>query len=117
MPPLSKFDVGACLPVVALVLDASPGLAVKATAGLLYGFALQNGAAAITYVQFFDAAAVGDVNLGTTSPTFVVGLAASAPLAMSFETPVKFKTGLVVFSTTTATGSSGAQVDGTFFIA
>lgn len=117
MPPLGKHDVVACLPITVQTLDADPGLVVKSSAGLLYGFALQNAAAAITYVQVFDVDEVTDVNLGTTVPTWVFGMAASAPLAMSFETPVKFKTGMVVFATTTPTGNTGATVHGVFFIA
>ena len=117
MPPLGDGEVGAILPISTLSLDDAPGAAVKATPGLLYGWHLQNAAAAITYVQVFDAAAVGDVTIGTTTPRFTIGIGASLPIALSFSKPIKFATGIVVFATTTATGNTGATVNGSWFIA
>jgi len=117
MPPRAKFEVGATLPISTLSLDDAPGAAVKASAGLLYGWHIQNAAAAITYVQVFDAAAVGDVILGTTTPLFVIGIGSSVHASLTLETPIIFATGIVVFATTTPTGATGATVHAAWFIA
>lgn len=95
-------------------LDDSPGLLVKSTRGLLTGWALLNGAAAVTWVQFFDAAALADVTLGTTTPIMAIPMVASGEThAVGAE--IAFTTGIVVFSTTTLTGNTGATVNGTIF--
>lgn len=65
---------------------------------------------AITYLQFFDAL-TADVTVGTTAPKFTVAIntAAASNITTSsllFDTPLYFKTGVVIAATTTATGST-----------
>jgi len=64
------------------------------------------------YLQFFDAQAA-DVTVGTTTPTFVLYIAAGGDKAQHFEfsKPIKFSTGLTIAATTTRTGNSTATVE------
>ena len=90
-------DIGWTTPVTAANLDDDPGKLVQGGETLLYGWSIANTAAAVTYVQLFDAAAlVGNAEL---------------------TKPLRFSLGLVAFSTTTATGSTAATSHATFFIA
>lgn len=69
-----------------------------------------NTTAAVAFVQLFDAAAASDVTVGTTIPTWVVKSEASE-LSIGDGLPdhgLVFTRGLVVASTTTPTGSTGA---------
>ncbi len=116
MAPLSDGDVGAVLPVSTLSLDDSPGASVKVGAGLLYGWHIQNAAGAITYVQLFDAL-IANVTLGSTTPTFVIGVQASGATSLALHKPLKFATGLVAFATTTPTGSTAATVHAVWAVA
>jgi hypothetical protein len=115
----SDLDIGGSQAVSVLSLDDTPGQAVKATPGLLCGWALLNTAAAITYVQVFDLAAVGSVTLGTTAPNFVIPMAVSTAYHFAFPQgkSLPFANGIVMFATTTPTGSTGATVNGVVFIA
>ena len=101
---------------LATALDDSPGLLIKAGQGVLHGWSLQNGAAAATYVQVFDAAALANVTLGTTTPSFVICMAASEDSNI-VGADWAFTLGCVAFSTTSATGSTGATTNGSFFYA
>ena len=98
-------------------LDDSPGIAVKASQGLLYGWHIKNTTPAALYVQFFDAAAVGDVNLGTTTPKLSVGIEPNGKAEASFDRPFTFGTGICIFSTTTVGGSTAAVSDADIFFA
>lgn len=69
-----------------------------------------NTTAAAAYLQLFDAAAVADVTVGTTVPRWVVKSAANDP-STDPDLPaggLKFMNGIVIASTTTALGSTGA---------
>jgi len=89
--------------------------ALGATAALVHtkevklmGYHLFNTTAAAAYVQFFDAAAANDVVVGTTTPTFVIGLPASGGATRALARGIQFTRGIVVASTTAATGDSAA---------
>jgi len=88
---------------------------VRATAGLLYGWSVINTTLAVAYVQVFDADAVTDVTLGSTQPRFVIPLAASGVVNVALAKPIVFANGIVVFSTTTPTGSTGAAVNAAWY--
>ena len=111
----SDSDIGAIQGKLVAALDDSPGLLVATGATLLYSIHLINGAAALTYLQCFNAAALVDVTLGTTVPTIAIPIIASAVLDIDLSKPLLFPLGLVVFSTTTATGSTGATTNGSIF--
>lgn len=113
----SDFDVGAVAISSTLTLDDTPGAAISAVSGLLYGWAIINTTAAVAYIQVFDVAAVGDVTLGTTTPRFVIPLAANGVYHFAMKKPIPFSTGIVVFSTTTTTGSTGAASNAVWFFA
>lgn len=82
-------------------------VAVKSSAaGQVAGWALHNPSAATTYLQFFNVATAGAVTLGTTTPTFVMALAAGASANMLGACGMDFSAGIQVAATTTATGSS-----------
>lgn len=115
--PQSDNDIGALSVASTLTVDDSPGIAIKASAGLLYGWSIINTTAAVAYVQVFEAAAVGDVTLGTTTAKFVIPLAANGVINVALAKPIKLVTGIVAFATTTPTGSTGAAVHAAWYYA
>lgn len=88
--------------------------AIKASAGQLYGYHLFNTTAAVAYVQIFNVAAAS-VTLGTTAPTFSIGIPASGGVTVNFDKGIAFGTAISFACTTTRTGSSGATCDVNFF--
>jgi len=108
----SDADIGAVQYKLASSLDDSPGLLVATGATLLYGLHFANGAAAITYLQCFNAAALVNVTLGTTVPDVVFPIITSGTLDVDLTKPLIFPLGLVMFSTNSATGSTGAASHG-----
>ncbi len=84
-------------------------LLVKTGNCSLCGYHLFNTTSAAAYVQFFDAAAAANVTVGTTTPTFVLGLPASSGATRTVgKDGLKFTLGMVIASTTAATGATGA---------
>ena len=87
--------------------------AVRMVAGRVVLTAVRaiNLTAADAYLQIFDAAAITDVVVGTTIPTWAVQSDASDP-SVGDGLPnggLVFLLGIVVASTTTSTGSTGAN--------
>jgi hypothetical protein len=74
----------------------------------LAGYHIFNTTAAAAYVQFFDAAAAADVTLNSTVPLFALGIPASEGACRALAKPIQFTKGMVVASTTTPTGATGA---------
>lgn len=110
---MAKFmhDIGHAVPQFNAALDDDPGILVQTGNTLLTGYDILNNVAAASYVQCFNAAALGDVTLGTTTPDFVISNAASSRVAKSLTFPLYFPLGLCIFSTTTSTGATGASQD------
>jgi len=100
-----------------VALDDDPGILVKSSQGLLYGWHIKNTTAAALYVQIFDAAALADVNLGTTIPSLSIGIEANGKAEMPLPLPIVFGNGIAIFSTTTAGGSTAAISDTDIFFA
>jgi hypothetical protein len=101
---------------------AATGILVQAGPSLFIGFSLRNATGAIAYLQCFNAVQLSDVTLGTTTPVFSVpvNFLASASIVdhCLLQIPVnQFPLGLCVYSTTTATGNTGANVDGVVYYA
>ena len=71
----------------------------------LAGYHLLNPGASAAYIQFFDAAAIADVTVGTTTPKFSLGLPATGGAARTCSFPIRFVKGVVIACTSTATGS------------
>ena len=94
----------------ALLTNAA--VAVKASAGSLYGVSLVNTGTAAAYVQLFDLAAAS-VTLGTTAPklSFWVPAGGSWEEKFTGEAKVAFAAAIAAAATTTATGS-GAPATG-----
>ena len=113
----SHNDVSALKGAVAVSLDDSPGLLVQTGPTLLYSMHFANTVAGVSYIQLFNAAALSNVTLGTTTPTVSIPVNTSGVLNMDLSKPLNFPLGLCAFSTTTATGSSAAIQHGTFFYA
>lgn len=88
--------------------------AIKASAGQLYGYHLFNTTAAVAYVQIFNVAAAS-VTLGTTAPTFSIGIPASGGVTVNFDKGIAFGTAISFGCTTTRAGSTGATCDCNFF--
>ena len=91
-------------------VDDSPLILMQAGETTITAIRVINTTAAAAFVQLFDAAAITDVTLGTTAPTWAVessadgvGLGDGVP-----EDGLVFKNGVVVGSTTTSTGSTAA---------
>lgn len=89
---------------------------VAGTAVLLVGHKCEvsavrtvNTTAAAAYLQLFDAATAATVTVGTTLPHVVVKALANDPGTDDFYEAVIFQNGVVVASTTTALGSTGAS--------
>lgn len=83
-------------------------VAVKASAGTLYGFIIENNQAAATYIQLFDVASAG-VTLGTTKPDLEYFVAASSMGFIPLPTQGwPFGTALTAAATTASGGLTGS---------
>jgi hypothetical protein len=111
MPSLADQTTGAVLASVNDDLDDAPGILVKTGNTLLYGYELHNVASADTFIQCFDKAALSDVTLGSTTPDYVIPVAANGIRGKALTKPLIFVLGLCIFSTTTTAGSTGAACD------
>jgi hypothetical protein len=91
--------------------------AIKASAGQLYGYYLDNTAnSATTYYQFFNLAA-GSVVLGTTVPLFVIPVPAGLAANVQFSVGSNFSVAMSFAATTTYNGNTavGSAVDSTIW--
>jgi len=80
-------------------------VAVKASAGTFGGYMIYNPNASAVYIQVFDVAS-GSVTLGTTTPTYVITLPATAGANVEFTNGINHATAITLAATTTATGST-----------
>lgn len=69
---------------------------------------IQNGTAAILYLQLFNAQSAADVTIGTTVPDKVIKVEASVAPFFNFTHPPRFDLGLCYATTTSAGNSTGA---------
>jgi len=88
-------------------LLTNTAVAVKASAGNLYGVAFVNTGGVSAFVQMFDLA-TGSVTLGTTVPKMVFWVPAGGAWEEKFtgEAKVSFATAITVAATTTGTGNT-----------
>ena len=89
------------------LLTATP-VAVKGSAGSLFGVDFTNTGISAAYVQIFNAATAGAVTLGTTVPKLVFWVPAGGAWEEKFCAggEIAFSAGIVVAATTTPTGST-----------
>lgn len=80
--------------------------AIKASAGVLYGYYAYNPEAAVTFVHFYNTAAAS-VTVGTTNPLFTIQLPAGAAANLSLPYGITFSNaGWSCAATTTAGGNT-----------
>lgn len=77
---------------------------VKTSPGSLRGWIVWNPNATVAYVQLFDTAEA--ITLGTTVPTFVLPIPATATANVLTDDGITLAKGLKMAVTTTATGST-----------
>ena len=77
---------------------------VKTVPGALNGYVIYNPNAVVSYVQCFDTADA--VTLGTTVPSFVIPMPATAGANVLTDQGITLTKGLAIACTTTATGST-----------
>jgi hypothetical protein len=109
-------DVASSVPIVPAASATGTGLtaffsaalsaavAVKASAGRLYGYHIQNPNAAGVFVQIFNVAA-GSVVLGTTTPIVSLFVPAGGALDGVFAVPISFSAAISAAATTTPGGA------------
>lgn len=78
-------------------------IAVKASAGNMYGWHIYNPNNAVTYIQLFNLASAS-VTLGTTAPTMVLVVPAQGGIDDYLPVPITFGTAITLAATTTASG-------------
>lgn len=83
-------------------------IAQPCTLGLVH---FLNGDAAIRYLQIFDADDVADVTLGTTAPTYVIHMGASAGGTVILPRGLGLRRGLVACATTLPSNSVAVTAD------
>lgn len=90
--------------------------AVKASAGVLYGYYAYNPEAAVTFVHFYNTAAAS-VTVGTTNPLFTIAIPATSAANLALPYGITFSNaGWSVAATTTA-GGTGAPATGVSLVA
>lgn len=89
------------------------GATVSEQRGNLYTVLAENANATACYLQFFNAADIGDVTVGTTPPVFSLLLHANSTVQIDRgEFPIKyFSTGICVAATSTRTGAIAPAAD------
>jgi len=107
MAVIGEKDHGNGAQVYNAALTATKKAPTTDTQVLIWSVTIHNTTAARAYVQFFDALAA-DVTVGTTTPDFVVGVAANGTTSWNIGKPIRFSTGITVASTTTRAGSTDA---------
>lgn len=81
---------------------------LKASAGQLTSICIQNVAATVRYVKFYNKATAPTV--GTDVPVYVIGLPATSTVVLSFPQGVSFATGISFGTVTAAADASTAAI-------
>jgi hypothetical protein len=84
------------------------GVAVDATTGQLYGYAVYNGNSSVCYLDFYDQTQAL-TNLGTTTPKMAIGIPANGGANLAFPNGIPFATAITVSATTTRAGSTACS--------
>ena len=96
-------------PVLANALSTTVKSVVSSVAATLDSVTVLNPNTTIAYVQIFDIATSGAVNLGTTVPKWSIGLGIGQTLSLT-GLKLGFASGIQVAATTTATGLTALSV-------
>lgn len=88
---------------------------VKGSSGNFGGYMFYNPNSSAVYIQVWDVASAS-VTVGTTAPTYVIPLPATAAANVEFSNGINHATAITVAATTTATGSTapGTALTGFF---
>ncbi len=88
---------------------------IKGSAGSLWGMYFLNNTATPSWIQFFDAAATGDVTLGTTPCNWAAPIAANGSIYIppGIFGQLAFTLGIVFAATSTLNGASTESMSGT----
>ena len=78
----------------------------RSGSGKFGGYFIYNTNSSVIYIQVYDAAAVADVIVGTTTPIARYGIPATAGANLELDRGIRFDLGLVIAATTTPTGST-----------
>jgi hypothetical protein len=84
------------------------GVAVDASPGQMYGYAVYNGNSSVCYMSFFDQTQAL-TNLGTTVPKLAIGIPANGGANISFANGIPFAIAITVSATTTRNGSTACS--------
>jgi len=113
---LTPLDIAVYGPVTAISANtsnqsgttASSLIAVKTSAGTLYGIYLfNNSTTANTYLQIWNLA-TGNITIGTTAPLYSFGVPFGGGAYIPFPEPLAFSTAITIAATTTRAGSTYA---------
>jgi len=92
-------------------LDAAPVVLVQKGPTFLHNWSIHNTTAADAFLLCYNAAAIGDVTVGTTVPDYIVPAGANAIIDGQSGVGIKFESGLCIASTTATDGSTDAAQD------
>lgn len=95
----ARVVLAAVTPYKLIGANSTNATSLKATAGQLHVICIQNVAAAVRYVKFYNKATAPTV--GTDVPVFIVGLPAASTVTLTLPAPLNFSTG-IAFATTNA---------------
>lgn len=112
---------GGCTTFMASGSDGSSILvataqAIKASAGVLYGYYAYNPEAAVTFVHFYNTAA-GSVTVGTTNPLFTIAIPAGSAANLALPYGITFSNAGWSCAATTTAGGNGAPATGVSLVA
>jgi len=89
-------------------------VAVKASAGTFGGYMIYNPNSSAAYIQIFDVASAS-VTLGSTTPTYVITIPATAGANLEMTNGINHATAITLAATTSATGSTAPSTALTAF--
>ena len=101
----TRVVVSAATPFRLIGLGSTNATSLKATPGQVVVISIQNVAAAVRYVKFYNKASAPTV--GTDTPVFVIGLPASSAVNLSLPAGLYFSTG-IAFATTNLSADTDA---------
>lgn len=90
--------------------------AIKASAGVLYGYYAYNPEAAVSFVHFYNTAAAS-VTVGTTNPLFTIAIPAGSAANLTFPYGVTFSNAGWSCAATTTAGGNTAPATGVSLVA
>lgn len=103
--PVPTGTWGGATPFKLIAANTTNATSLKASAGQIYSISIVNAAAALRYVKFYNKASAPTV--GTDTPVYVIGLAATSSVQLAIDPGLTFTTG-IAFATTTGIADSDA---------